>query len=481
MFSSDLWNQCARQHGQCRIHGSPTDHETPRRMCDTTSKASNWIAPEATSRAQRDVRANAVVEHPSPSFFRTSAMARFLLAASIFRTPQGIPCPSVTRGLLHYHGRSLSLPTRHPQEILVARYSATKSFVQQQQKHSSPFLTWNRHFSASSSPSRLLAPFQSSPIRACSYRGALFVGRPSPTRYDLIIQQQCRSYSRYPVPKRRPFRFTLKMMAISAILVAIPAYMIFDAPFASVILIPIMGGVMVMTGALLLLIVLPIVALGGTLTFLIYVMPATIASKEINKILKRERNQECVSGLGILGPDWEVQKAKPDEWFRWTFPKDEQSLDIISIRMGVFDSTDHYARKETAHQYLDSSSDSEIIVDSKTGESKRSRRFEFRNSSDVLSMDNLSIIREEGHLLIEMEQDGEKLLEEKWGKRYLELAKIVDRAASELEMTRGVDLGDQIVLVQKHKDSFWNKFPFIGNMALRIPFSRTWIHDVTGE
>jgi len=346
-----------------------------------------------------------------------------------------------------------------------------------------------------------LALVQGFPVHRPHFHETLLKRKaPAKVLPSTVFQQQCRFYSRHPASKRRPFRFLFKTMAISAAIVVIPAFLIFGAPLGGFILVPIViggvvGGALLLTGGLFLFLVLPIAALGGALTLWFYAMPAAVTAKDLNTILKRAQSQDTVSALRILGSDWEIQKASSDEWFRWTFPKNERSLDKISIRMAVFDPADDSPRKQTTLQWMDSigneitehGGNTDLVVDNETREvikrhkKSSSRRFEIRNNSDTFSVDNLYIIRENDHVLIEIEDDGEKLLRQKWGKKYLELAKIVDKAATELEGSQGLELGEQIVLVQKHKDSFWNRFSLMGNIALRVPFNRTWIHDVTDE
>ncbi|KAI8606402.1 hypothetical protein EDD21DRAFT_361067 [Dissophora ornata] len=233
-------------------------------------------------------------------------------------------------------------------------------------------------------------------------------------------------------------------------------------------------------------------------------MPAAATAKDLRKILKRAQKMDTVSALSALGPDWEIQSAKPDEWFRWEFPVDKNDVDRINIRMAVFDPNDHSERKRKTMKWLDNINE---VSDNK-GERERdwedlegeldeekrgmavmstrkasSGHFEIRNGSESISVENLSIEHDNDHFLIQIEDDGAKLLNQKVGKMYLELAKIVDQAAVEMEAAEpGLDLGEQVVLVHKDKrDSFWNKFSLVGDVALRLPFNRTWIHDVVDE
>ncbi|KAF9571101.1 hypothetical protein EC968_001020 [Mortierella alpina] len=334
-------------------------------------------------------------------------------------------------------------------------------------------------------------------FRGPSSRGILtngtrhFSGMPLHTRTTTrsAIQQQLRSYSsNQTVPKRRrPFRFLFKVMAVSGALVAVPAVLIFGAPVASLVLVPIavgglVGGLFLLTGGLLVL-VLPIVTIGGAITMGTIFMPAMSILKDLNKILKRADGH--TSAMTALSPEWEIQPANAsEEWFRWTFPANEQMLDQVSVRMAVFDTQDKSERKQNALRFLSKVSESDQDIDGEnTGVTiKKSGRFEVRNNSNTFSIQNMSVRRERDHLLIEMEDNGAKLLDQKWGKRYLELAQIVDKAASELEAAQhGLKLGDQVVLVKKDPHSFWSRFSLYGNLNVRVPFSRTWVHDVVDE
>lgn len=87
-----------------------------------------------------------------------------------------------------------------------------------------------------------------------------------------------------------------------------------------------------------------------------------------------------------------------------------------------------------------------------------------------------------------MEDDGAKMMDQPWAKKYLALGQIVDRAASEMEAARpGMKLGEQVVLVHKNDkrrggdDSFWRRWSPYGDLSVRIPFDRTWVKDLSDE
>ncbi|KAF9936202.1 hypothetical protein BGZ67_002598 [Mortierella alpina] len=337
-------------------------------------------------------------------------------------------------------------------------------------------------------------------FRSQPSRGIFTKGTPHPSLMPLhtrmtarsAIQQQLRPYASHQTgPKRRrPFRFLFKVMAVSAALVAAPAVLIFGAPVASLIFVPIavgglVGGIFLLTGGLLVL-VLPIVTIGGAITLGAIFMPAMSVVGDLNKILKRASDQTTdghTRALTALGPEWEIQPANAgEEWFRWTFPANKLALDKVSVRLAVFDPQDMSGRKQNAFRFLDKVSEGGQDKDGESSVIKKSGRFEVRNNSSAFSVQNMSVRRERDHLLIEMEDDGAKLLDQKWGRRYLELAQIVDRAASELEAEQlGLQLGDQVVLVKKDRNSFWSKFSPYGNLNVRVPFSRIWVHDVADE
>lgn len=288
-------------------------------------------------------------------------------------------------------------------------------------------------------------------------------------------------------------------MVISTAVVALPAILLFGAPVASLILVPvavggIVGGALLLTGSLLFL-VLPIVAVGGATAFWFISMPASMTVRELNQIIKRSKKDDYSTALGALGSDWEVQPAQSDEWFKWTFPTTAGALDKINIRMGIFDPNDHSERKENTFKWLDRLHDYDEEEEEeednnninnkhkKKSSSSSKSHFEIRNKSDTFAVDSLSVIRQNDHFLINIEDDGAKLLSQKWGKKFVQLAQIVDRAASEMEAaTPGLKLGNQVVLVQRRRnDSFWDKISIHGDLALRIPIDRQWVHDVTDE
>ncbi|KAF9163943.1 hypothetical protein BGX20_001149 [Mortierella sp. AD010] len=234
-------------------------------------------------------------------------------------------------------------------------------------------------------------------------------------------------------------------------------------------------------------------------------MPAAVTTRDLKKVLKRARKQalsdsslDPTPALTALGPGWEIQRSKPDEWFRWEFPRNEKELDKVSVRMAVFDPNDNSDRKHNSLRWMnfkdiyddnddddDDNDDNDNDKYRKGGIKDRVKdrvNLRIRNNSKKFSVENLLVRREDDHVVIQIEDDGAKLLNQKWAKKYLELAKLADRAATEIESTQGVKLGSQIVLVRKEgQSSFWNKFSLCGDIALRIPFDRTWVHDVTDE
>ncbi|KAF9286525.1 hypothetical protein BGZ88_009036 [Linnemannia elongata] len=399
-------------------------------------------------------------------------------AAKILR----ISSPSLTNT-----ARIARTTTTPLQESLFARHNLTKTFSQSQ----------TRFFSSTSS-SRLTAALglQGHATRGFAKQSPFFARGATGLRSN-ALQQQTRAFSKNHSKKRRPFRFLWRVMVISTAIVALPAILIFGAPVASLILVPvavggIVGGALLLTGSLLFL-VLPIVAVGGVTAFWFISMPASMTVRELNQIIKRSKKDDYSTALGALGSDWEVQRARSDEWFKWTFPSTEGALDKINIRMGVFDPNDHSERKENTfkwidriHEYGDEEEEDNSNTSSKhhkKSSSSSKSHFEIRNNSNTIAVNNLSVIRQNDHFLIEIEDDGAKLLSQKWGKKFVQLAQIVDRAASEMEAaTPGLKLGNQVVLVQRRRnDSFWDKISIHGDLALRIPIDRQWVHDVTDE
>ncbi|KAF9109126.1 hypothetical protein BGX27_007964 [Mortierella sp. AM989] len=382
-------------------------------------------------------------------------------------------------------------------EPLAARYSLSNAFAPRRQRDFA-------FFSAKYSTASASQAFQRQTLREFSNQRIGLLPRNPVTKFSYtqtIQRQQQRAYSRYSGSNRRPFRFIFKTMIISSMLVALPAIIIFGAPVASFVFIPlaiggVIGGIFLLTGGILFFI-FPIVALGSVLTFWFYAMPVAATARELNKILKRAKKQAASStplgltpALEAIGPDWEIQKSKSDEWFRWEFPRSVRDLDRISIRMAVFDPNDDSDRKRTTSKWLDNVDyeDNEYEKDTIISSDRKKSRHDaansrLRNNFDQFAIDNLVVKRENDHILIQIEDDGAKLLSQKWGKKYLELAKLVDRAATEMETIEPeLDLGNQIVLVRKNShDSFWNKFSLCGNIAPRIPFDRTWVHDVIDE
>ena len=107
-----------------------------------------------------------------------------------------------------------------------------------------------------------------------------------------------------------------------------------------------------------------------------------------------------------------------------------------------------------------------------------------------MMLESLKIQRDGDHILVHMEEDGAKMMDQIWAKKYLALGQVVDRAASEMEAARpGMKLGEQVVLVHKNNsssngrhhndDSFWRRWSPYGDLSLRIPFDRTWVKDLS--
>ncbi|KAF9289745.1 hypothetical protein BGZ88_007624 [Linnemannia elongata] len=303
----------------------------------------------------------------------------------------------------------------------------------------------------------------------------------------------------------RPRRFLFRMMVLSTVLVAVPMVMIFDAPCNTLVYVPLtVGGAglaLMLTGRLL-YIALPIFAIGGAAMFWATTMPAANTVKDLKKILERDEKSNgngryAPTALSALGGDWEVQPARPDEWFRWTFPTvssstskgdkpDAASLDKLSVRMAILDPHDQSERKAKTMKFLDKFQDKQEVS------SKMRRHFKDHADSDShhrecsRMLESLKVQRDGDHILVQMEDDGAKMMDQPWAKKYLALGQIVDRAASEMEAARpGMKLGDQVVLVHKidkrrgAEDSFWRRWSPYGDLSVRIPFDRTWVKDLS--
>ncbi|KAG0064207.1 hypothetical protein BGZ90_002312 [Linnemannia elongata] len=263
----------------------------------------------------------------------------------------------------------------------------------------------------------------------------------------------------------RPRRFLFRMMVLSTVLVAVPMVMIFDAPCNTLVYVPLtVGGAglaLMLTGRLL-YIALPIFAIGGAAMFWATTMPAANTVKDLKKILERD---EKSNGNG----------DKPDA----------ASLDKLSVRMAILDPHDQSERKAKTMKFLDKFQDKEVS-------SKMRRHFKDHADSDShhrecsRMLESLKVQRDGDHILVQMEDDGAKMMDQPWAKKYLALGQIVDRAASEMEAARpGMKLGDQVVLVHKidkrrgGEDSFWRRWSPYGDLSVRIPFDRTWVKDLS--
>ncbi|KAG0001216.1 hypothetical protein BGZ79_004936 [Entomortierella chlamydospora] len=277
---------------------------------------------------------------------------------------------------------------------------------------------------------------------------------------------------------RRPVRFLFRMMLLSTVLIAVPAVVVFDAPCKTLAYVPLTvfgaGAALMLTGRIL-FIALPVVAVGGAVAFWMTVMPSANTAKDLKKLLKRDaKSSQYSTATSILGSDWEIQKAQPNEWFRWTFPErgDKKQLDKIDVRMTVFDPKDQSDLKEKSLEFMDKFKGFD-------GKEKRCRKGRFGDDCHI--PENLVVKRDGDQFLIQMEDDGEKLMGQKAAKKYLALGRLVDRAAKEMENAHpGLNLGEQVVLVHKNKreDSFWSRWSPYGDLALRIPFNRTWVNDL---
>ncbi|KAG0241997.1 hypothetical protein BGW41_004980 [Actinomortierella wolfii] len=374
----------------------------------------------------------------------------------------------------------------------------------QQQQHpafTSPFFNTSARTASSTSKSATSAA-------ASATRG--FCGGRS--RYDPSWQQHMdvwkkwhkhhmrwyHGHHHYAHRPRRFFRGLFRAIVWSTAIIAIPAVIVFGASTALPILfVPIaVGGALFFAGGMVFFI-LPVVLVGGAIAFFTFSMPAAIALKDVGKIFKRDKkNGEFTSALGVLGKDWEIQPAGKDEYFHWTFPTNRQPLDKVEVRVAVFDPEDDSRRKRKTLKWFDRFIDEINNDNRRSGDSdndgedgytsKRASRksnFEYRNSKwdDDFGPKDLTLRRDGNHIEIKFEDDGEKIMKSKFGKKYLKLGQIVDRAASEIEAREGRKLGDQVVLVRKgRRDSccWWTPY---GDVALRIPFSRQWVHDLSDE
>ncbi|KAG0046315.1 hypothetical protein BGZ83_008514 [Gryganskiella cystojenkinii] len=303
--------------------------------------------------------------------------------------------------------------------------------------------------------------------------------------------------------RRRRGRFLFRMMAISTLLVAVPAVMILDAPCETLVYVPLTvagaGFALMLTGKLL-YVFLPLMAIGGAASFWMFSMPAFTTVKDLKKILSRdEKNQKrlsssssasSVSALTILGRDWQVQAARPDEWFHWTFPDPKKAnekdlMDKVDVRMAVFDPNDHSRRKEKTMKLIDRIQDDEDEDSRRVVARKWNRRCrKIDENSEII--ESLKVKRQGDHFVITIEDEGEKIMDQIWAKKYLQLGQIVDRAATEMERAQpGLKLGNQVVLIHTRsgnshdEDSFWNRWSPYGNVSLRIPFDRTWVNDLS--
>ncbi|KAI1292408.1 hypothetical protein EDD11_008784 [Mortierella claussenii] len=276
------------------------------------------------------------------------------------------------------------------------------------------------------------------------------------------------------MPRRhRSRRFLFRAAVLSTVLVAVPAVVVFDAPYRTLAFVPLtvlgVGGVLMLTGRLL-YIALPVVAIGGATAFWVTVMPAANTAKDLKKILKRDKNSDrYTTALSTLGTDWEIQAAQSNEWFRWTFPErsDKKQLDKVDISMSVFDPNDHSDRKAKVMQMID----------------KMQKRMSSEKDKPGCNVpQSLTVKRQGAQISIHMEEDGEKIMEQKMAKKYLALGRIVVKAAKEMEAAQpGLNLGEQLVLVHKKKnrdESSWGSWSPYGDLSLRIPFNRTWVNDL---
>ncbi|KAF9102820.1 hypothetical protein BGX27_010846 [Mortierella sp. AM989] len=297
---------------------------------------------------------------------------------------------------------------------------------------------------------------------------------------------QCRGFGGYHHHHRRMMRRRrplFRMMVLSTLFIAAPAVIFFDAPCKTLVYVPLTvfgAGVILKVAGSLMYIALPVVVVGAAAAFWVTVMPSANTAKDLKKILKREENSDRYStATSLLGSDWEIQKAQPNEWFRWTFPErsSKKQLDKIDIRMTVFDPNDHSDRKEKSLGLMDKLKGFDGMDEVK----RKCKSDKHGGTAGCHIPDSLMVKREGDQFLIQLEDDGEKLMEQKMAKKYLALGRIVDRAAKEMESAQpGLKLGEQVVLVHKNKreDCFWSRWSPYGDLALRIPFNRTWVNDL---
>ncbi|KAF9405207.1 hypothetical protein BGZ94_003695 [Podila epigama] len=280
-----------------------------------------------------------------------------------------------------------------------------------------------------------------------------------------------------------PRSFVRRMMFISTLFVAVPAVFVFDCPYSTLIFVPLaVGGGLLLTRGLLFY-VLPLAIVGGATAFWFFATPVARPLKDLHRVLKQNEKGEYASALNNLGPDWSIQPAKEGEWFHWEFPQPANgkkgnntgsTLDKVNIRVALFDTKDQSERKQRTLTFLDR-------INKFDDSERHIKKWSSRNAP--CPIENVMVRRDGNHVVITMEDDGEKIMEQSWAQMYLTLGRMVDRAATELEARHpGKKLGEQVVLVYKNKDdSCSNRWSPYGNVAIRIPFNRTWIHDMADE
>ncbi|KAF9423463.1 hypothetical protein BGZ94_008276 [Podila epigama] len=313
----------------------------------------------------------------------------------------------------------------------------------------------------------------------------------------LGLQSHMRSNIQHPpnfrsVPSRRPFPSLFKWLAISSAIITIPAMFLFGPGALIVVLFPL--GIVTMLGTGLVFagtiffIGLPLALIAGGISLSVIGLPAATVYKDLDNIITRSHQDDYLTAISVLGTEWTVEPARPDEFFHCGSSmasrifKDGKTPDKMHIRMTVFDPTEKSIRKTRTFDQLsfgkdkDDNMGAERDVATAKSERQHHREVEMRNNSSF-GLDNLEIRRKGDKVEITLEDDFEKMMKRPMLQKYVALGKVVDRAASEVEQMQGMQLGNQVVLVRKKPDSIWTRMSFYGDLVPQIPFDRNWIQQ----
>ncbi|KAF9348514.1 hypothetical protein BGX26_000094 [Mortierella sp. AD094] len=135
----------------------------------------------------------------------------------------------------------------------------------------------------------------------------------------------------------------------------------------------------------------------GVLTLWLGTVPKAITSRDLNKILKRAKEHafsnplDSTPALTALGPDWEIQTSKSDEWFRWDSPRTRS----VSAWRSSFPRLEGLSNTTAGCDY-NGGDDYDYMMNNKNDY----LNYQIRKTLKTVSVENLIVKHEDDYVLI---------------------------------------------------------------------------------